>query len=180
MAPTPALSPSSRSIPIRPAPIQLHGPRIPLTDGSQAPARLRRPVPPADAAALQPARVAVAEDDAAMRQMLVETLVEEGYQVIALDSGVSLLRYLDGTGEAGYPGPDLVVTDVRMPGVDGLTVLERLRRKDWALPVVIITAFGDEAIHSEAGRLGAAQVLDKPFNMEDLVHAVRAVVPPAL
>lgn len=126
-----------------------------------------------------PARVLVAEDDSAMRAMLVESLREAGYQVIEVANGRQLETCLDPQGKA-CPMPDIIVSDVRMPGRTGLEVLARLREIDWAMPVIIITAFGDRATHEEAYRLGAAQVIDKPFDVDDMVDAVRAIVPPTL
>jgi len=67
---------------------------------------------------------------------------------------------------------------VFLPGFTGLELLAELRKSDWAFPVVLITAFGDETLHLEGKRLGAAMVLDKPFDIEELVVAVRLLVPP--
>jgi FixJ family two-component response regulator len=58
-----------------------------------------------------------------------------------------------------------------------LELLADLRKSDWLLPVILITAFGDESVHDEGTRLGAAMVLDKPFDLEDLVDAVKTLVP---
>lgn len=63
-----------------------------------------------------------------------------------------------------------------MPWASGLTVLAALRRYDWATPAILITAFGDDETHSEARRLGAAAVFDKPFDMRDLRRAARRVL----
>ncbi len=65
-----------------------------------------------------------------------------------------------------------------MPGWNGLAVLQHLRREDWAMPFIVITAFGDEDTHQEASRLGAAAVFDKPFDVDDLRTAVFNIVPP--
>jgi DNA-binding NtrC family response regulator len=74
--------------------------------------------------------------------------------------------------------PDVLVSDVRMPGLGGLDVLRGLRHCEWANPVILITAFGDEATHLEAVRLGAAAVLDKPFDVDDLRAILLATFPP--
>lgn len=64
-----------------------------------------------------------------------------------------------------------------MPGCGGLEVLARMRRVEWSTPVILITAFGDAETHTEACRLGAARVLDKPFDVDELCLAARAIVP---
>ena len=121
-------------------------------------------------------KVLLAEDDEQMRVLLTEELRDAGYHVFAVSDGESLLRCLKGKVRA-CPVPDLVISDVRMPGASGISVLRKLRKSDWTMPVVIITAFGDERIHAEARELGAATVLDKPFDMEDLIYAARSLVP---
>jgi len=65
-----------------------------------------------------------------------------------------------------------------MPGASGLDVLAGLREVDWSMPVILITAFGSADTKARAGLLGAALLLDKPFELEELRHAVRSVVPP--
>ena len=73
---------------------------------------------------------------------------------------------------------DIVISDVRMPGLTGLDVLAILRCANWATPVILITAFGDEATHAEGRELGAVAVFDKPFNVEQLRAAVLETMPP--
>jgi DNA-binding response OmpR family regulator len=119
--------------------------------------------------AARPTRVIVAEDDAALRKLLVAELRTAGYDVIEVGDGKLLVDLLRAWFVERKTEPiDLVITDNRMPGWDGLTVLRSLRQMDWRLPVVMITAFGDEALHSEARELGAAAVFDKPFDFYDL------------
>lgn len=67
-------------------------------------------------------------------------------------------------------GVDLLVTDVRMPGFSGLDVLTALRRVSVRCPVVLVTAFGDEALHQFARQLGVVAVLDKPFDVNELTY----------
>lgn len=125
------------------------------------------------------AHVLLAEDDDEMRHILRESLVEAGYRVTDVANGSDLRRHLiRPSGPRSASTPDVVVSDIRLPGFTGIEVLEELRRSDWSLPVILITAFGDEAIHQEAKRLGAALVLDKPFDVEDLIEAVLALAPP--
>jgi len=125
------------------------------------------------------AHLLIAEDDEEMRQLLVESFEEEGYRVTEAEDGEELRRRLSGW--CGFPRtstPDILVSDICLPGFTGLELLADLRESDWSLPVILITAFGDETVHSEGKRLGAAMVLDKPFDVEDLVNAVKTLVPP--
>ncbi|MCY1040373.1 response regulator [Corallococcus sp. bb12-1] len=122
-------------------------------------------------------QVLLAEDDREMRRMLVRALARRGCDVHDVPNGRELLDTLT-RGLAGVEGaaPDILITDVRMPGVTGLEALARLRRVDWATPVILITAFGDAATHAEAHRLGAAFVFDKPFDLDVLCEAVRGLI----
>lgn len=123
-------------------------------------------------------RVLIAEDDDSMRHLLADTLRRAGCDVIELHNGADLLRML---GHMFLRVPDgrpidLVITDFRMPLATGLDALEILRARDWSLPVILITAFGDEAVHEEARRLGAVAVFDKPFPIDELRSAALRVV----
>lgn len=125
------------------------------------------------------ARILLADDDPDMRKMVARSLRRSGYQVVEVSDGNELLQHLNnGVVPSHYEEPDLVVSDIRMPGQSGIEVLAGLRRANWAMPVILITAFGDRATHEESRRLGAAIVLDKPFEMDELMHAVEAIVPP--
>ena len=159
------------------APVRVHHP----TGRHQRP-RVR-PQPgqvPWAATATVPARVLVAEDDTEMRRLLVDAFAHAGYQVIEVADGRQLLACLADPHHRDHcPEPDLVVSDIRMPGHSGLDVLAALRQHDWAMPVLIITAFGSPETHAEARRLGAAAVLDKPFDIDDLIDVAEGIVPSA-
>ena len=116
-----------------------------------------------------------------MRALLAWRLRKDGYEVTECDHGIDLINRidpLDGPGESDEF--DLVVSDIRMPGFTGLDVLAALREADWAMPVIMITAFGDKETHSEARRLGAARVFDKPFDLDELLKAVAELTPPPI
>jgi CheY-like chemotaxis protein len=124
-------------------------------------------------------RILVAEDQEEMRTLLRRALKRRGYDVVEAPDGPQLVRAIvDGLLAPEMQAPDLIVTDVRMPGFSGLEVLARLRRDGWTTPFILITAFGDAQLHAEAKALGAACVLNKPFAMEDLCAAVESLVPP--
>ena len=124
-------------------------------------------------------RILLGEDQPEMRSLLRRALVRRGYDVVEAPDGPGLIKALvDGLLAQQTQIPDLIVTDVRMPGFSGIEVLSRLRREGWTTPVILITAFGDAQLHQEAELLGAARVLNKPFAMEDLCEAVETLVPP--
>jgi CheY-like chemotaxis protein len=127
-------------------------------------------------------RILLAEDDPEMRRMLSEALQEDGYEVISADSGTQLLDFLEYFWASVLRGRffdvDMVISDIRMPGVDGLNVLSELRMLDRSTPVVLITAFGDEQTHEKASMLGASAVFDKPFDLDSFRSYVRQVLPP--
>jgi CheY-like chemotaxis protein len=118
-------------------------------------------------------RILLAEDHADTRALLASMLRGLGYEVVEAANGYEFLSVIS---EAWLRRsgrfPDLIVTDVRMPGPNGLRVLEGIRTSYWAIPVIVITAFGDEDTHAEARRLGAHTVIDKPFDLARLRQAV--------
>jgi carbon storage regulator CsrA len=125
-----------------------------------------------------PSHVVLAEDDDEMRALLSQALRAEGYEVSECRDGLQLVGLLwDDTHERFRRDFDLVITDIRMPGVLGLSVLAGVQDCGGGLPVILITAFGDEATHAEAQRLGAAAILDKPFEVDELLVTVRNLLP---
>ncbi|MFB1479269.1 response regulator [Corallococcus sp. RDP092CA] len=122
-------------------------------------------------------RILVADDQTEMRTLIRKMLVRRGYEVVEAADGPDLVRVLvEGLTAEEARAPDLIITDVRMPGFTGLEVLARLRREQWTTPVILITAFGDVQLHREALRLGAACVLNKPFDMDELRGAVEVAL----
>ena len=112
------------------------------------------------------ARILVVEDDAQLREALVDTLELAGAQVLQADSGEAALALLE------REAADFVVSDVNMGGMDGLELLKRLRRLQPQLPVLLVTAFGSVSRSVEAMRAGAVDYLVKPFKPQLLVETV--------
>ena len=119
-------------------------------------------------------RLILAEDDGEMRRLLAWALEKDGYEVVEVPDGRMLLERVAISRRIGDP-VDLVIADVRMPGLTGLQALKRLRSAGCDAPVIFITAFGDTWTHMEAELLGAFEVLDKPFELDELRDAVRRV-----
>jgi len=86
------------------------------------------------------------------------------------------VRRLESTTRTHGLGVDLVVSDIRMPELTGLEVLERLRGADPFMPFIVVTAFGSPETRRAAARLGAMGVLDKPFEIKDLLRLVEEAV----
>lgn len=125
---------------------------------------------------LLPPRILLAEDDAEMRALVSGDLRRAGYSVVECADGAALLQRLDGVGPAQGLGVDLVVSDVRMPELTGLEVLERLRAADPFTPYIVLTAFGTAETRRAAERLGAIAVLDKPFEIKALLRLVEDAI----
>lgn len=121
-------------------------------------------------------RVLLAEDDAPMRDLLAEQLKRAGCDVLLAEDGLHLLTRLDGSMSPAACLPfDAIVSDVRMPGADGMRILQWLRAQGSRIPVVLISAFGTVELHAEAQRLGAVLV-DKPFEIAQLAAALRDAI----
>jgi DNA-binding NtrC family response regulator len=124
-----------------------------------------------------PARVLVVEDNGGLRLGLVTALREAGDLVEEEASGSAAIERLGNPAVAPY---DAVVTDVRLPGADGLAVLRAARRRDPRTRVIVTTAYGTIETAVEAMRLGAFDFLQKPFELEQLERALaRALREPA-
>ncbi|MBM2576835.1 sigma-54-dependent Fis family transcriptional regulator [Jannaschia sp. Os4] len=112
-------------------------------------------------------RVAIVDDEQDMRQSISQWLALSGFATETFGSAEEALKKVGGD----YPG--VVVSDIRMPGVDGMQFLKRLMGQDSSLPVVMITGHGDVPMAVEAMRLGAFDFLEKPFNPDRLTELVR-------
>lgn len=118
--------------------------------------------------------VTLAEDDDDIRAAVTMLLEDAGYQVEALSSGGMLLERLAPAilGDPDARRPDALITDVRMPGVNGLAMMEGLRANGWAAPIVVMTAFADEDMRRRVSDLGSAVLIAKPFDPEVLTKTL--------
>jgi CheY-like chemotaxis protein len=126
-------------------------------------------------------RVILAEDDPAMRRLVAETLSQDGYVVEPVNDGGRLLveisRQIGANNERRELRPqiDLIISDIRMPVASGLQIVEALRAARCKTPVILMTAFGDDAARAQAERLNA-KLFDKPFDLEELRTAARQML----
>ena len=108
------------------------------------------------------ARILVVDDEASARSGLEKLLKQAGYHVSPAADGVIALEI------ATESAPDVVVTDLKMPNMDGMTLLSKLREQDPDLPVIVTTAFGDVSNAVDAMRKGAADFITKPIDFDVL------------
>ena len=115
-------------------------------------------------------RVLLVDDDAQMRRSTAQALDLAGFAVEALASGEEALT-LAGPGFAGA-----VVSDIRMPGMDGMTLLGRLHEIDPDIPVILFTGHAEVPLAVEAIRSGAYDFIEKPFVVHDLATVIRRAI----
>ncbi len=94
----------------------------------------------------------------------------DGYEVIAVSDGRRLLDRILGAlnDTGGLDGIDLILSDIRMPQLDALMIMNGMRAANVRVPVLLMTAFGDPDTHERAVQLGARYVMNKPFEIDDL------------
>src|SRR5215468_3565491 len=114
--------------------------------------------------------VYVIDDDEAMRDSLHFLLDSSGYQVKLFDTATSFLEALPKL-EFGC-----VVSDVRMPGIDGIELLKRMKALRCGFPIVVMTGHGDVPLAVEAMKLGAMDFLEKPFEDERLIVMIETAL----
>ncbi len=115
-------------------------------------------------------KILVVDDDARLRNLLQRFLEEEGYAVKAVGDGEQMERAL--SREIYH----LVVLDLMLPGEDGLSICQRLREKGSAVPIIMLTAKGDEGDRITGLDAGADDYLPKPFNPRELAARIKAVL----
>lgn len=108
--------------------------------------------------------VLVVDDDPGVRFALTEVLSERGHRVIAASSGQEALGLLEGV--------DVVVTDLAMPGMDGLELVSRIAARAPALPVILVTAHGSEHVVRTATSRGVCSCIRKPFDIDEIARVV--------
>ena len=113
------------------------------------------------------ARVLVVDDELFYREMVTDVLKKAGHQVIQAEDGKKALDVM-----ARRDKPDVVLTDVVMPGLDGLAVLSKIRAKDQTIPVIMLSAHEDQRMVLQALRRGAFDYQRKPLSPQELVLAI--------
>ena len=114
--------------------------------------------------------ILVADDDASIRSLLKQLLSDEGYSVVEATTGNEVVEKVKDT------NPDLVIMDVRMPELDGIEALSKLKVSSPKTSVLIMTAFGSSNNAIRAMELGAFDYITKPFELDKISHTVRRVI----
>ncbi|EBR9281830.1 nitrogen regulation protein NR(I), partial [Salmonella enterica subsp. enterica serovar Neukoelln] len=115
---------------------------------------------------MQPGKIWVVDDDSAIRWVLERALSSAGYACVCFDSAENALAALN-SGQ-----PDVLISDIRMPGMDGLSLLATVKQHNPLLPVIIMTAHSDLDAAVNAYQQGAFDYLPKPFDIDDAVTLV--------
>lgn len=112
-------------------------------------------------------KVLVVDDEPDMRWLLTSVLRDQGFEVATAEDGQAALERIS------HEPPDIVLLDLKMPGLDGIQVLEQVKAVDPYTPVVIVTAYGDLPTAVQAIRLGISDYLTKPFDHDEILFTVR-------
>jgi two-component system, NtrC family, response regulator HydG len=139
------------------------GAKLVDTAGKPAPGKV-----PGAARKVASTRVLVVDDEALFRWAVAETLEAQGYEVAEAGDGASAIQACSGRDGA----TDVVLLDLRLPDSEDLRVLSALQRLSPATPVIVMTAYGTPELLSEARRLGAFSIVNKPLEMSDLAPLV--------
>ena len=113
------------------------------------------------------ASILIVEDESKMRRLLEMNLADQGFETHSAGDAEAGLKILNST------HIDLVVTDFKLPGMNGLEFLQAIKRANAAVPVVVMTAYGSVESAVEAMKLGASDYLLKPFSLAEMVLVVR-------
>ena len=114
--------------------------------------------------------ILVADDDASIRSLLKQLLSDEGYNVVEATTGSEVVEKVKDV------NPDLVIMDVRMPELDGIEALSKLKVSSPKTSVLIMTAFGSSNNAIRAMELGAFDYITKPFELDKISHTVKRVI----
>ncbi|MBM6616775.1 response regulator [Bacillus suaedaesalsae] len=116
-------------------------------------------------------KLLIVDDQFGIRILLNEVFQKEGYQTFQAANGFQALDIVD------KHSPELVLLDMKIPGMDGIEILKRMKVKDKDIQVIIMTAYGELDMIQEAKDLGAITHFAKPFDIDDIREAVRKHLP---
>ena len=125
----------------------------------------------------QQCQIWIIDDDQSMRWVLDKTLSNNGYQVSAFESGSVALARFKRTAPAERPA--LIITDVRMPGINGFELLKQIKNISPQTPIIVMTAYTDLDTTVQAFHEGAFEYLPKPFDIDDALQLVARACAPA-
>lgn len=112
-------------------------------------------------------KILIIDDDKAMRFVLSDLARSGGYEAFSAGNGKTALK------EISTHSPDLVLLDIKLPGIDGMTLLERIKEIDRNIIIIMMTGHGDIKDAVKAMKLGAFDYITKPFNNDEIIAAVK-------
>ncbi len=112
--------------------------------------------------------ILIADDDPSIRNLLRAFLENEGYTISEAQTGAEVMGII-----ANGKGVDLLLMDLRMPELSGMDILQRINEQELGVPVLLMTAFGTSNVAIKAIQLGAYDYITKPFELEDVLHAIQ-------
>jgi two-component system response regulator FixJ len=115
-------------------------------------------------------RVFIVDDEPSIKEILTQVLEKQGYEVWGFPGAEACLTMI------GTDGCDLLITDIRMDGMDGLTLLERVRHIAPWIPVIMVTGYGDIPMAVRAMKLGAADFVEKPLDRDSFLEKVHRAI----
>ncbi len=123
-------------------------------------------------------RILLAEDDDDMRESLADVLSAAGFDVARVSSGTEMLEALSDA-DAGPEAPDVIITDVIMPGFSGINVIEELRAEGWRQPILVISGFDATTVSRRIERLRDVRFLAKPLDPPEVIALVAELAGPS-
>jgi len=115
-------------------------------------------------------KILIVDDEDTLRELVRNELEHNGFEVVEAPGGAEALSFLVGN------EVDLVILDIKMPGLGGLDVLQRIREDDLARKVIMLTGVGELKIARESLELGASDFMSKPFDMSNLLSCINRVL----
>lgn len=115
-------------------------------------------------------KLLIVDDQKGIRRLLTEVFLEYGYEIESCGNGIKALEMIPEF------KPDLIIMDVKMPGMNGIDVLKKLRETDKDSRVIMMTAYGDQHYVNQAETLGVARFIIKPFDLNELKAQVEEIL----
>jgi len=118
----------------------------------------------------EPKKILVIDDEADVRSVVQRILRDVGHEVMCADCGETALRMME------KDKVDLIILDLRMPGIGGMETLASIRRNNTSVPVILLSGYITVAALTDAARLGLNDFLTKPFRMDELLTKVNRLL----
>lgn len=114
-------------------------------------------------------KILVVDDQIGIRILLNEVFQQAGYESFSAENGLEAIELF------AKHQPHLILLDMKIPGMDGLDILSRIRQKDPEVPVFMMTAYGELDLVKQADQMGASRHFTKPFDIDELLLAVKEI-----